>query len=300
MVTNPMQRKARNSFLLGVLITILIMGAIVGFLLMQLNQLKKAEDERTANLKKAYVLVSDVKSGDTLTVSSVKQIETESSAVPSDAATLGSIDENTVAKIDLKKGTVLSTNMIQESDSKTTNDVRVQEYNMLKLSSQIKTGDCIDIRLRMPSGLDYVVVSKKYVEVPQIDGVESANTIWIKMSEADTLVMSEAIVEAYTMEGSVLYTANYVEPGMQEAATPTYVPNGNVQNLIHDDPNIVTEAKNALITRYNSASSVRNHIDGELSANSDKAADNVSKGTSTEVSTAQEQRKSYLDALSGK
>ena len=40
-------------------------------------------------------------------------------------------------------------------------DVRTQEYNMITLLSQLQTGDFVDIRLRLPSGQDYIVVSKK-------------------------------------------------------------------------------------------------------------------------------------------
>ena len=35
MATNPMQRKARNSFLLGVVITLVIAGLIIAFLILQ-------------------------------------------------------------------------------------------------------------------------------------------------------------------------------------------------------------------------------------------------------------------------
>ena len=38
MATNPMQRKARNSFLLGMLVMLLIAGAIIALLLMQLME----------------------------------------------------------------------------------------------------------------------------------------------------------------------------------------------------------------------------------------------------------------------
>ena len=34
--TNPMQRKAKNSFLLGVLLTMLVMGVIVGLLFLKI------------------------------------------------------------------------------------------------------------------------------------------------------------------------------------------------------------------------------------------------------------------------
>ena len=39
MAMNPMQRKANNSFLLGILITLLITGAIIGFLIYQVSNL---------------------------------------------------------------------------------------------------------------------------------------------------------------------------------------------------------------------------------------------------------------------
>ena len=76
--------------------------------------------------------------------------------------------------------------MITDSDSPLTNDLRVQEYNMIKISSQIASEDYIDIRLRMPSGLDYIVISKKKIEIPQIEGVDSLNTIWMKLTEDET------------------------------------------------------------------------------------------------------------------
>ena len=42
MATNPMQRKARNSFLLGMLVMVLISGVVIAFLFIQLmNKNKK-------------------------------------------------------------------------------------------------------------------------------------------------------------------------------------------------------------------------------------------------------------------
>lgn len=298
--TNPMQRKAKNSFLLGVLLTMLVMGVIVGLLFLKIMNMQKTENERLANQKQVYVLSQDVKSGDKVDSANLTTITVDNAAVPSNAITPGSLTEYTVAKIDLKKGTTITAGMITESSEETTADLRMQEYNMIKLSTQLATNDYIDIRLRMPSGLDYIVVSKKSVEIPVIGGEESSNTIWVKLSEAETLAMSNAIVEAYTMNGAILYTTTYTEPGMQDAATPTYVPSANVQNLMNQNPNILQEAKNALFTRYNSTSSIRtNNINGELSQYQEEAQGNISNGVSSEVTSAQEQRKSYLDALAG-
>ena len=298
--TNPMQRKAKNSFLLGVLLTMIVMGVIVGLLFLKIMNMQKTENERLANQKQVYVLSQDVKSGDKVDSANLTTITVDNAAVPSNAITPGSLTEYTVAKIDLKKGTTITAGMVTESSEETTADLRMQEYNMIKLSTQLATNDYIDIRLRMPSGLDYIVVSKKSVKIPVIGGEESSNTIWVKLSEAETLAMSNAIVEAYTMNGAILYTTTYTEPGMQDTATPTYVPSANVQNLMNQNPNILQEAKNALFTRYNSTSSIRtNNINGELSQYQEEAQGNISNGVSSEVTSAQEQRKSYLDALAG-
>lgn len=300
MASNPMQRKSRNSFILGVLIAVLVMGAIVAVLLLKIKNMQAKENDRLANLIKVYALNTDVKSGDTLDASMLVQVETDKNAAPTDAIKGTALTENSIAKIDLSKGMILTASMVAESDNPTTSDLRIQEYNMLRLESQIAQDDYIDVRLRLPNGLDYIVVSKKRVEIPQINGVDSENTIWIKLTEDETLAMSNAIVEAYKLEGAVLYTAKYVEPGTQEKATPTYIPSAEVVNLVTQNPNVVQEAKTAMYNRYQQFTSNRNNINSQLGAvDEDEAKSKVTTGTTTEVTTAQDQRKSYLDALAG-
>lgn len=300
MASNPMQRKSRNSFILGVLIAVLVMGAIVAVLLLKIKNMQAKEDDRLANLIKVYALNTDVKSGDTLDASMLVQVETDKNAAPTDAIKGTALTENSIAKINLSKGMILTASMVAESDNPTTSDLRIQEYNMLRLESQIAQDDYIDVRLRLPNGLDYIVVSKKRVEIPQINGVDSENTIWIKLTEDETLAMSNAIVEAYKLEGAVLYTAKYVEPGTQEKATPTYIPSAEVVNLVTQNPNVVQEAKTAMYNRYQQFTSNRNNINSQLnSVDEDEAKSKVTSGTTTEVTTAQDQRKSYLDALAG-
>ena len=167
----------------------------------------------------------------------------------------------------MNKNSVITIDMISKSDEKTTDDLRKVEYNMLVLPSQIATGDYIDIRLSLPSGQDYIVVSKKQVEIPQIDGVDSEDTIWLKLSESEIITMNNAIVDAYRSIGSTLKVVTYTEAGIQNAATPTYVPTGEVMELINSDPNIVQTAKNALIQRYNSEQGrVRGNINSTINS----------------------------------
>ena len=148
-----------------------------------------------------------------------------------------------IAKVNLNKNSVITIDVISKSNEKTTDDLRKQEYNMLVLPTQLETGEYIDVRLSLPSGQDYIVVSKKQVEIPQVNGVDVDDTIWIKLTEDEIITMNNAIVEAYKMQGSKLYVTTYTEAGIQSAATPTYVPTGEVMQLISNNPNIVQVEK---------------------------------------------------------
>lgn len=298
MAMNPMQRKANNYLLIGVLVTLLITGTIIGFLFIQLNKLQTERKTETSAMKEVFVVSADINSGDTVSLDKLKKQSVASSMIPSNALTAGDITENTIAKIAVKKGSVITIDMVAESDAQTTDDVRVQEYNMVLLPTQIQTGDYVDIRLRMPTGEDFIVVSKKRVELPMIDGVDSYSSIKLQMSEEDTVVMSNAIVEAYIMKGSVLYAATYVEPGMQNGATTTYVPKATVQDLMYRNPNIVTEAKNALMTIYNANQSTRNNvINGGLNQYREEELDNIQEAVQEQINKAKEERQNYLESL---
>ena len=62
---------------------------------------------------------------------------------------------------------------------------------MLVLPSQLATGEYIDIRLALPTEQDYIVVSKKQVEIPQIAGIDVEDTIWVKLSEEEIEKLKE-------------------------------------------------------------------------------------------------------------
>ena len=177
--------------------------------------------------------------------------------------------------------------------------MRTQEYNVIIPQSQLQTGEYIDVRLRLPDGQDLIVVSHKQVTIPELaDGTLSANNIIFDLSEEEILMMSCAIVESYKMEGSMLYATKYVEPGIQDAATPTYLPNDVTITLIHNDPNIVQEAKNELITRYNENSDTIRPGINNATTNED-AADNVVDKTQEEITGLQEEREQYIESIGG-
>lgn len=106
MASNPMQRKARNSFLLGMIVTLLIAGVIIALLFMQLKQ-KTDELKAEVNAKRnVYVLKQDVKSGQIITEDMFETKQVNQDAIPSNATATAS---------------VISTWFLQTKDGKTFN-----------------------------------------------------------------------------------------------------------------------------------------------------------------------------------
>ena len=391
MATNPMQRQARTSFLLGMVITLIITGAIIALLFMKvrnLNQEIKAKELATVQV---YVLNQNVKSGQILTQDMFIPKMIDSTAVPANATdnivtSLSSYslhdsnnnpiglraanDENAgnsssnnkntktgstyvyyvkiadkiydiyktvngqeqqatasngltpedvayyygennsknqlsiasnavIAKVDLYANTVITGAMINRSSEVQTDDVRQQEYNMLVIPTDVVTDDYVDIRLLLPTGQDYIVVSKKKVTIPMVNGEYLSDTIQVNMAEEEILTMSNAIVEAYTIEGSKLYVTKYTEPGMQQASVPTYITSQAVRNLIQNDPNIVETAKSALISRYNSnnRSLIQRREEGVDPLITEEGKDGAKSKMEESITSTKESRQEYLQSL---
>lgn len=93
MASNPMQRKSRNSFLLGIVVTLLITGVVIAFLLIMLkekNDELKAEQEAK---KMVYTLTQNVSAGQILTEDMFALKRIHSDSIPSNAtATLEVIE----------------------------------------------------------------------------------------------------------------------------------------------------------------------------------------------------------------
>ena len=367
MASNPMQRKARNSFLLGMLVMLLIAGVIIAFLFMQLLGRINKEREEASSQVNVYVLDQDVSSGQVITNDMLTLQTVNRNLVPSNATSdLVVIDnfslqdkegneiytkydddgngqlyitrnnneyavfkeEETenyyitnnnredsndkeylelnsvpiIAKINMNANTVITTELISKSDNVVQDDVRTQEYNVVVLPIDLTTGDYIDIRVMFPNGQDFIIVSKKEVEIPVVSGVDSDDTIWVDLSEDEILHMSCAIVDAAQVSGAKIYATKYTDPGMQEAATPTYVVNESTAQLLLNDPNILESSINAINTRYaegNSTNIRNNYIDSVISSQGDQAQSNLETNMEESITNSKTTRKEYLDSLAG-
>ena len=412
MASNPMQRKSRNSFLLGMIITLLITGVVIVFLFLQLKKAKDEQKQEEAQKVNVYTLNMNVKSGQVLTEDMFSKQRVNKSTIPSNATSVASVIESwflqtkdgnkvntdseglylnradsiieiaqengeyyklvngqkekvslrtdpiqddqgafivdtnnedtitrvyqedstgqyyvyrldsstmntgnnrtrvkeyleinnvpVIAKVDMNKNTVITPDLVVQSDEVVTDDTRQQEYNVVILPTDLLTDDYIDIRLMTPSGQDFIVVSKLKVEIPKnADGTYVADTIKVNLREDETLAMSSAIVEASGLLGSKLYATKYVEAGMQQASLPTYTPNAAVTAQIQSNPNIVDQAKEELAARYSQAAKdSRNNYLQSLINQSEDYYDNQQDAMEDSITNSQAARQKYLETLS--
>lgn len=412
MASNPMQRKSRNSFLLGMILTLLITGVIIALLFLQLKQ-KTEQLNAELNAKvNVYALTQDVKSGQVLTqdMFALKKIHRDS--IPSNATALlsvidtwflqtkdgtmvntdseglylnktdsileikeengekykysgeakiavssrdeivqdddgayvvdtsNSVDKITrvyqevltgeyyiykldnssmstgnnttrvkeylelqnvpvLAKVGMNANTVMTKELVVQSDEVVTDDTRKQEYNMVVLPVDLMTDDYVDIRLMTPAGQDFIVVSKAKVDIPvNSDGSYVTDTMRVNLREDEILSMSSAIVEAYGLLGSKLYATKYVEPGLQQPSSPTYTPNAAVTAQIQSNPNIVNVASEELKTRYSdSAKKNRNDYLQSIINNSEDYTSNVQGKVEEDAKKQSTSRQKYLESL---
>ena len=303
MVANPMQKKARNSFLLGMAIT-LVVCAVIGLLIfVTISGQEKEKEEEEGVLTYAYRLKTDVKSGEEITPDKVESIIVTEKAVPTGAFASKVKQENAKgkevwvdtifpsgyrSKVELSAGTILADTLVYEGEQ-LTNDVRYVEYNMLMLPTAVYEGDYIDIRLTFPNGQDLIVVSKK--EIKSIVG----DTIGLELTEGEILMMESAIVEAYIMTASKLYAIQYVEPGIQAAAVKTYTPTAEVQGLIERNPNMTNEIKAQFLGRFNG--DIRTWTDFSKNNYAEDSKTNLEEGIKEEIENARAAREAYLSGL---
>ena len=362
MATNPMQRRARNSFLLGMLVMLLISGIVIALLFMQLMNKTKEEQEELKASVSAYVLNQDVKSGQVITTDMLTMQTVNKNLVPSNATSDLSLIQNyalqdkegnaivtknktennqtvptlyitidnreyevkqeetgnyyiernnekeylelnsvpLIAKVDMKKNTLITTDLLSKGDNIVQDDVRKQEYNMIVLPMDLTTGDYIDVRVMFPNGQDFIVVAKKEVEIPNVAGVDSEDTIWINLSEDEILHMSCAIIDAAQVKGAKIYATKYTEAGMQTAAIPTFPVNAGTSALLQSDPNILESAMTEIRSRYNNGNSAdlrNNYINSQIEQQGEQAQSNLETQMQDSITNSKNSRKEYLESL---
>lgn len=115
-----------------------------------------------------------------------------------------------VIKANVSKNTLIMDSLLYLEGEEPTKDERLQEFNFIKIPSDVVENDYVDVRIRFQNGEDYSVLIGKKVEK-----VAGENTIFIKMNEEEIMAMGSAIIEAYMQDGVLLYANKYTDPATQ-------------------------------------------------------------------------------------
>lgn len=239
----------------------------------QIKELKTIEEQSRRNV---WTVARTIPAGGTVTAEDLQSVPMPASLVPSGMITEREAAIGKSAKIELQPGTPLMSSMLYES-TPIPKDVRVQEFHVIQLPSNLQKGQYIDVRINFPTGEDYVLLAKK--KARELSGT----VIWLEMNEKDILQTSSAIIDAY-LQGARLYALPYIEPGLQEAAVVNYPANPKVLDLMEHDPNLLEKATTEL------ARQLRLKLDDNLKAMSESDKLRVTSGSVTVQQQLQNER----------
>ncbi|MEJ3719690.1 SAF domain-containing protein [Paenibacillus polymyxa] len=240
------------------------------------------QEQRTA--KTGWAVVRDISPGEQITSNDLKGIKVPGSQAPSNLLANKNEVSGITAKIELKKGSVLTSAMITANEP-TPKDLRNRELKVVVLPSSLKSGDEVDIRIQFPTGQDYILLSKK--KISRLEGP----IVWVTMNEQEILSLSSAIVDAYLHKASI-YALTYVDPQFQPKAIPTYPPNAQVLALMNSDPNLVRVAEQKL------SKQLRDSLENAIGSSNNAISTPVERVLSEEVE-AQHAGTAIEDAASG-
>lgn len=242
-----MKRK-KKSRLLAIIAIVSIVGlGVLSFLQYSQNQdLKQAnqmyEQELANNQQTVYVAIDMINAGEIITDSG-EDANVQRQVVYTGLESFNYITAEDMGKralINIAGGNPVMYNMI--TDVVVNNDTREYEIATANLTTDQNENDFVDVRISFPNGEDYIVLSKKQVTKLNLESCVFTSLL----NEEEILRYTSAIVDAYTITGTRIYTARYVEETIQEDAIPTYPVRETTIDLINSDPNVVTKATETL------------------------------------------------------
>lgn len=184
------------------------------------------------SIKKGDVLISEGETANIMRQEIYSGLEAEYYITEDDVGTL--------AIVDMEPGTPILKNMV--TPIIVSHDTREIEISSVHLMVDQKANDYIDIRIVYPNGENYCVIPKRRIKKLVLD----SNIFYADLNEEEILRLSGAIVDAYLITGTKLYTTRYVESNIQNEAIPDYKVSAAIMDLMSNNPNIVSLAQETL------------------------------------------------------
>lgn len=208
---------------------------------MYTSQVEELQAELDANTRNVYVALRDIPAGEPLDseVGGNVIYQPMRTGLSADHYASGA-DMGCFARVDIPAGQAIYADCVTPLEI--TDDTREYEMAVAHLMTGQKENDMVDIRIMFPNGEDYTVLSKKQIRNLALDQC----IFYTYMTEDEIMRMSSAIIDAFTISGTKIYTTKYVESTLQEDAIPNYLVKPETLDLINSDPNITDIATETL------------------------------------------------------
>lgn len=180
-----------------------------------------------------WTVNAPVKAGDEITEDRLQQLTMYSSLLTDQYVTDTSEILGQYFKIAVNPGTPIFYNSVMSEMMDDT--LRDHDIVLDSVTVGVTEGDFIDIRMTMPYGDDYIVISHK-----RVYGVND-NTFKLYLTEQEWNTYIGAMLDYYLNKayGCTIYGVRYVEPGLQQDAVAYYAVPTNIASLLQKNPNIV-------------------------------------------------------------
>jgi len=258
-IFRPQRYRTIKGFVMGLSLSLILL--VAGYF-WHLNRVKDISETEIAEIKNKaiedyiqknpkesfYVFASTKMAGEVITETDLSEAEISPDFLPSDAVTKYEDALGKVLRCDVTANTAVTLSLLYEKGDYS-NDLRLTEYSVIQIPQKLEPRQFIDVRIMFPNGLDYIVLSKKQVLDLNRDFEKQKNMLWFHSGEEEILRMASAIVDASLVEGAYLFALPYIAPDIQDEAIKTYPANLDVQNLIHNNPNIIQQAVTELEKR---------------------------------------------------
>lgn len=191
-----------------------------------------------------YTVKTAHKAGDYITEDDIDTLWTYSTLLTDQYVTSIEEIQDRLCKISINPGTAITRNMLMDEPlDDTTRDVDIKlDYQTVGLTA----GDYMDIRITMPYGDDYIVLS--HIRAQEVND----NTLKVHLNELQWNTYQGAYVDYILNQGygCRLYATRYVEPGLQQDAIAYYAVPDNIAALLQKNPNIVDKAEAASLNEW--------------------------------------------------
>ena len=233
-----------KKLLIAMSVVLVLAIVLIVYGVSELNEYKEYSDALQSEIDNSTVLVyvakeNGLKAGETLEDGVNVMKQSVLTVLPA-SFYITAEDLGTQALIDIDAETPILKSMV--SNFVVESDTREYELSVVSLMTDQQENDFVDVRILFPNGEDYVVLTKK-----QVTNLNFEYCVFDTfLSEEEILRMSSAIIDAFTVSGTRIYCTRYVEPSLQDEATPTYLVRNETIDLIHSSPNVISIAEQTL------------------------------------------------------